>query len=256
MGESGILYGTTDAGGLGACFFYPSGCGTVFSLSPPSSPGGTWTENVLYSFNGGNDGRGPNSSVVIGTNGVLYGTTVAGGPADTGTVFSLAPPLSSGDPWKKAVIYYLAGGNLGLPPRIVLGPRGIIFGVSGGGFGHGIVFALTPPKSSGSGWIPNVLYEFMGSPDGDNPSGIVVLPGPVIYGTTSGGGTTQDGTVFSLTPPPSPGGAWTENVLASFTFGDGISPIAGVTVGHNGVLYGTANGGGAFGSGTVFSLVP
>src|SRR5579863_6298578 len=40
---SGKLYGTTSLGG-------PSGDGTVFQISPPSSPGGAWTGTLLYSF--------------------------------------------------------------------------------------------------------------------------------------------------------------------------------------------------------------
>jgi hypothetical protein len=48
IGTGGVLYGTTSAG-AGTCFPYP-GCGTVFSLAPPASPGGAWTESVLHSF--------------------------------------------------------------------------------------------------------------------------------------------------------------------------------------------------------------
>ena len=51
-GPSGhpVLYGTTNYGGTTSCYL---GCGTVFSLTPPASPGGSWTEAVLYSFQGG-----------------------------------------------------------------------------------------------------------------------------------------------------------------------------------------------------------
>jgi len=253
----GVLYGITNAGDTGPCFFFPTGCGTVFSLTPPASPGGTWTEKVLHTFLGGNDGRGPSSPVVIGTGGILYSTTRAGGGlADSGTVFSLTPPTSLSAGWTETIIYSLSGGNLGNSPRIVIGPGGEIYGTSGGGYDHGVVFSLTPPSSPGGAWVPAVLYQFLGFPDGDNPSGLVVLSGPVICGATSSGGTSDYGTVFSLKPPALPSGSWAERVLASLTFADGITPNAGVVVGHHGVLYGTANGGGAFGYGTVFSLKP
>jgi len=49
----GNLYGTTEGGGGGAC-----DCGTVFMLSPPVTRDGTWTETVLYRFQGP-DGAGP-----------------------------------------------------------------------------------------------------------------------------------------------------------------------------------------------------
>ena len=52
--RNGVLYGTTQMGGVysqspgGA----DEGCGTVYSLTPPASRGGPWTETVLWSFGG------------------------------------------------------------------------------------------------------------------------------------------------------------------------------------------------------------
>jgi hypothetical protein len=47
----GVLYGTTESGGSGACSATGAGgCGAVFSLSPPTFPGGDGNEAVLYSF--------------------------------------------------------------------------------------------------------------------------------------------------------------------------------------------------------------
>src|SRR5580700_105340 len=65
-GGHGLLYGTAALGG-------PSNSGMVFSLSPPASPGGLWTETVLYVFgtNAG-DGSFP-AGVVAGPGGTLYG---------------------------------------------------------------------------------------------------------------------------------------------------------------------------------------
>jgi len=51
------------------------------SLTPPTSPGGSWTENVLYAFTGGADGGQPNEGVVRDARGNLYGTTNVGGIA-------------------------------------------------------------------------------------------------------------------------------------------------------------------------------
>jgi len=126
----------------------------------------------------------------------------------------------------------------------------------------GTVFSLTPPSSTGGSWTEAVLYRFAGSPsDGSNPfSGVVIGSGGVLYGTTRLGGSLDNGTVFSLTPPVSPGGSWTESVLYNFTgASDGNGP-EGVVIGSGGVLYGTTSGGGNpicdFGCGTVFSLTP
>jgi hypothetical protein len=91
IGTGGVLYGTTINGGTGNCTgFGQQGCGTVFSLTPPASPGGVWTGAVLYSFTGGSDGYEPLAGVAIGYGGALYGTTCCGGTV-FGTVFKLKP---------------------------------------------------------------------------------------------------------------------------------------------------------------------
>jgi len=131
------------------------------------------------------------------------------------------------------------------------------------------VFSLTPPSSAGGAWIETVLHSFAGS-DGAGPTSIVLGRDPdghpVLYGTTSLGGASGNGTVFELTPPASAGGAWTETVLYSFkgkAAGDGYEPVSVVTGGDPGghlVLYGATVAGGTSqacgvgGCGTVFSL--
>jgi hypothetical protein len=92
----GDLYGTSLYGGKGTC---NSGCGAVFELVPPSTSGGSWSENVLYSFRGGTAGVGPQAGVTL-NKGMLYGTTASGGGGSCeailgrqgcGTVFSVTP---------------------------------------------------------------------------------------------------------------------------------------------------------------------
>jgi hypothetical protein len=68
----------------------------VFKLSPPAAGETQWTETVLYSFKGGNDGASPQAGLIADANGALYGTTVEGGAAGCfgegcGTVFKLVP---------------------------------------------------------------------------------------------------------------------------------------------------------------------
>ena len=56
--KDGVIYGTTEYGGSQVrCA--TNGCGTVFALWPPTSPGGSWTEQVLYNFAGGSDAALP-----------------------------------------------------------------------------------------------------------------------------------------------------------------------------------------------------
>lgn len=86
--------------------------------------------------------------------------------------------------------------------------------------------------------------------------GVVIGKSGVLYGTTYTEGTSNGGTVFSLTPPASTGGAWIETVLYNFTGSHGLNPT-GVAISKNGVLFGTTqNGGAPCGCGTVFALKP
>ncbi len=96
LGKNGVLYGTTGSGGAisgSPCSLVgvTTGCGTVYELTPPASPGGLWTETILHSFTGQNgDGAIP-GPLTVGPDGVLYGPTSSGGSAGHGTVFALVP---------------------------------------------------------------------------------------------------------------------------------------------------------------------
>jgi uncharacterized repeat protein (TIGR03803 family) len=107
-----------------------------------------------------------------------------------------------------------------------------------------------------------VLHSFGGPPDGVYPRSGLALGGEgILYGSTGSGGASNEGLLFSLTPPESgPGGAWTEIVLHTFPGGiDGGDPEGGVTISENGVLYGTTQDGGTgtcpSGCGSVFSFL-
>ncbi len=61
LDKVGNLYGATAAGGTGPGDY---GGGTVFELVRPAAHGGTWIENILYSFQGAPDGLAPYSGVI------------------------------------------------------------------------------------------------------------------------------------------------------------------------------------------------
>ena len=69
------------------------------------------------------------------------------------------------------------------------------------------------------------------------------------YGTTSGGGVDNYGTIFQLTP----GGTLTTLVLFDYD-SYGANPLGGLFEGADGNFYGTAESGGTNANGTVFSL--
>jgi len=87
FGPNGVLFGTCFNGGAGEGW---GGYGVVYELTPPAT-GSTWTETVLYTFKGTNDGGDPEGTLVPGGNGVYYGTTLRGGTSGLGTVFAITP---------------------------------------------------------------------------------------------------------------------------------------------------------------------
>jgi uncharacterized repeat protein (TIGR03803 family) len=101
---AGNLYGTTASGGAHQQ-------GAVYKLSFAN---GAWTEEVLYSFNGGaDDGADPESALLLEATGDLYGTTAGGGASNNGTVFKLSPDDTGG--WIETVVHAFKGTDGGLP---------------------------------------------------------------------------------------------------------------------------------------------
>jgi len=141
----GVLYGTTALGG-------DSGAGTVFRLSPPAAGETRWTETVLYSFKGGNDGSSPRAGLIADANGVLCSTTYWGGTLNGGTVFKLSPPAPGETQWTETVLYSFKGGNDGSGPLgDLIMDHGAHYGMTASGANSnscdrdcGTVFKLVP----------------------------------------------------------------------------------------------------------------
>jgi uncharacterized repeat protein (TIGR03803 family) len=189
--SAGNLYGTTVQGGS-------EQSGTVFELSPPSAPGGTWTETVIHSFcttYACKDGYYPYSKLLLDPSGRLYGTTSAGGDNTNcregcGTVFRLVPPHLQGGKWIEDVLY---------------------------------TFCTTPNR----GYCP----------DGEAPMiGLIADSSGNLYGTTAYGGEKNgqgNGVLYELSRNA---GAWTEGVLHSFQ--SDTNPVGELAFDAEGRLYG------------------
>jgi uncharacterized repeat protein (TIGR03803 family) len=245
LNVGGTLYGTTQVGGTGtAC---NDNCGTVFSLTTGGS------ESVLHSFLGATSDGAYSIAGLTSYNGLLYGTTLRGGTADSGTVFSID---TSGN---ESVVYSFQGGSSdGAQPYaglIVVGNR--LYGATNtgggtgcGGSGCGVLFKINP--STGN---ETVVHTFTG-PDGANPQGSLLDVGGLLYGTTIEGGVSVTGstygTIYSFDPSTG-----TETVLHTFgsSSSDGRHPRT-TLINVGGTLYGTTEGGGSAGNGTVFAYTP
>ena len=241
--RQGNLYGATTEGGQ-------YGWGTVFQLTPPSAPGGVWTESVLYSFQAGDDGAGPYAGLIMDQAGNLYGTTLGGGPDLDGTVFQLTP--SAGSVWTETVIHRFTGLDGEYPvSRLIFDSAGNLYGttVFGGQFSNGTIFQLTPV---GGAWTETVLYSFTGRDDGLDPeAGLILDRRGALYGTT------MAGTVFKLTPPGGGHATWSLKVLYAFGGGSdrGALSAGALLATHTAALYGTQQyGGSQANAGTVFQL--
>ncbi|HVM47819.1 MAG TPA: choice-of-anchor tandem repeat GloVer-containing protein [Candidatus Acidoferrum sp.] len=242
---NGVLYGAFDGPSPAG-----SDCGAVFELRPPATSGGEWTETTLYSFAETGDGCHPDGGPVPAPNGELYGLTLEGGAYGFGALYKLQPPASAGGAWTESVLY-----SFGIFPwgNLVAGPGGSFYVLTdgGGAYGWGALLQLRPPASGGS-WTGTQIFSF---PQGAQPSSLITGPGSTLYGTAFYYG--LPGLVYQLTPPATPGGAWTETVLYNLTIAEG-SYANSLILASNGTLYGTTYGDSAYGSGpgTVFQLTP
>lgn len=266
----GNLYGTTDMGGT-------DNGGTVFELTPPSTPGGDWAESILWSFGIGADGMHPQAGLIMDMSGNLYGTTFDGGafasPSQPGgTVFELKPPAMAGGSWTESVLWSFGNGTdgRGSDAGLIMDASGNLYGTTAGGGANpgGTVFELIAPSTMGGTWTESILWNFGNGKDGNGPqAGVIMDKSGNLYGTTRGGGSSEKGTAFELTPPATSGEIWTELVLWNFgsVAKDGISPDAGLIMDSNGHLFGTATNGGAnlnsgqpfpVPAGTAFELTP
>ncbi len=191
--DHGNLWGATFYGGYCQQFEGGSCFGTLFLLTPPSTPDGKWTEYVVHRF--GNRDQNPSSGVVIDKAGALYGITYT-------------------ETYKFLYGAFLVIGKFSdIPPNgyaptggVILDRQGNVYGTTGAGgqFGKGTVYKLTPPAYS-----QTILHSFAAGDDGWNPEAPMTLGPDALYGTTQIGGNqgcnlgfggTGCGIVFRITP--------------------------------------------------------
>jgi uncharacterized repeat protein (TIGR03803 family) len=263
LGNDGNFYGTAVRNDKNAPLCQAVGgnvCGTIFMIAPSGAL------TTLYRFSGQADGAGPVPTLTLGSDGNFYGTTYAGGTITAattacqygcGTVFQMTPSGAL------TTLYSFSGPDGLNPSGLTLGSDGNFYGTTGRGgsslgssacsLGCGTVFQLTPSATL------TTLYNFSG-PDGQYPYFAALTPGGDgnFYGTTEGGGSgcPSCGTVFQITP------SGTITTFHNFSGPDGADPVAALTLGGDGNLYGTTQAGGPSwtgpntGLGTLFNITP
>jgi uncharacterized repeat protein (TIGR03803 family) len=253
------LYGTTHNGGS-------FGVGTIFAVN---TDGRGFTNLHSFAATPGSypytnsDGAYPYAGLVLLGN-TLYGTAFYGGSSGQGTVFAINTDgtgfTNLHDFTALSVPYSGTNSDGANPVGGLCLWNNILYGTATGGgpLGNGVVFAL---KTDGTGFTN--LYSFTATSgshdtnsDGSDPSGGLVLSGSRLYGTTFGGGTWGNGTVFGVNTD---GTGFT--VLHTFSAfypntyfynSDGAWPNDTLVLSGN-TLYGTASSGGGF-EGTVFAV--
>jgi hypothetical protein len=238
--SGGNLYGTTELGGV-------DDDGSAFELSPSSNG---WTETVVYSFTEGNDGGIPQGSIVLDDAGNLYGTTPEGGSDGySGTAFELSP-AAPGQPWTETTLADIGTNGNGL----VRGKDGNLYGsTSGISFDPpGTVFQLT---LSGGVWTKNVIYTFVQTGGTSYPGPINIDANLNIYLPAF---LSRCGDLYKLSAMP--GNTWKPSLLYAFPSqgAGGCDPVAALTIGKWGALYGTTSRGGPlqYFDGVVFGVAP
>ena len=266
MDAAGNLYGTTAQGGA-------YNRGAVFELTPN---GGSWTEQVLYSFcrrSGCPDGGNP-GVFFMDVAGNLYGSAYDAENRH-GIAFELMPN-SDRSKWKLNTLHtFCKNGDCsegtgfsgftfeGARTGALYDGASPLYGTTseGGANGGGTAFRLAPVTGT-TKWRLKTLYDFCApncSTDAWEPGGLLDVGGGKFYGVSVYGGSGLDwGSIFSFVPRHRK-----EAVLYNFCTGgcgNGANPSS-LTIDSQGVLWGAAAGGGnsnpeGGSGGVLFKYVP
>jgi uncharacterized repeat protein (TIGR03803 family) len=234
---NGVLYGTSVSGGG------MNGFGTIFKVTTNGAfkPLYTLTE---VAANGG----APYAGLIMAGNSLLYGVACAGGSNGYGSIFKITTNGAFTELFGFNALRGAALTNLtGAYPvaALVPGANGNYYGTAqaGGANGFGSIFEITTNGAF------TLLHYFTNGPGGAYPGALFQSANGLIYGTATNGGASGDGVIFKMTP------AGQVTPMYSFTNGvDGAFPGPALAQGGNGILYGTASGGGSNGSGVIYQI--
>ncbi len=251
---SGLHEGTSPFGGLALAGgqLYGVTRQTVFRTDPSSG-----ATTILYTFGEGPLGlSNPTSGLTAAADGLLYGTTSSGPGAfpnlGLGALYRLNPATG-------VVSVAHAFTDINAPDgRLLLGPDNRLYGsaMSGPGLpgiGVGGIYRFDPATDG-----YDVLHPLPQSSSVIAPGPLVMTPDGSLYGVTLGEAMNivpaLVSTLFRLRPN---GGSYIYEVLRTFDFATtGVSSRAELVRGVDGLIYGYAKQGGAVGAGTLYRFDP
>ncbi|MGM9490194.1 choice-of-anchor tandem repeat GloVer-containing protein [Ideonella sp. YS5] len=226
FGTNGMLYGIHAAGG-------EQGLGTLYRWSPEDGSFAV-VQNFAYSDSGPS---APESGLVMGHDGMLWGTSSFGGAEFRGTIYTM-------DPYEQVEMRceFLADSNLFSPQgSLVEGKPGVFYGTT-----RASVFRF----NAGTGKLKE-LHRFNNDTDGSGcESALVFGPDGRLWGTNPFGGAGNKGTLFRMNTD----GSGFEVVKALDHPWDGSGPGGSLLLASDGHFYGITSGGGAFSRGVAYRL--
>jgi len=251
VASGGHFWGVTGIGGSGSC---SGGCGYLFRLDRPATPGGTWTKTDVFNFPAVDYKCGITTADAHGN---LYGAYSSTTDRPNGYVCELT--LTSPNVFTTLNLYEFAGVARGSKVGDGANPFGVTFDSHGnlwgatvfggycqriqGGSWYGTIFELTPPAPPSIEWKETVAYRFHRK-DLNAVSGVAIDSQGAVYGVT-------DIETYKFL-----NGNF--SVIANFSNypPSGYAPSGGVVVDCAGNVYGTTAAGGQNGYGTVYQLTP
>jgi uncharacterized repeat protein (TIGR03803 family) len=213
------------------------GYGAIFSMNADG------TEYIKRHDFDSISGMRPYGSLIQASDRKFYGMTSKGGTGDGGVIFSFDQYSGT-----YSRLYDFSPAMGASPQRdLMQAANGLLYGMTnkGGTNDLGVVFSFDPVSLTYT-----KLLDFTG-PNGASPYGSLLQASDgMLYGMTSAGGTSDNGTMFRLDPA---GSNYTK--LVDFNGLNGRSPYGSLMQASNGLLYGMTQHGGSNYPGTDFGLL-
>ncbi|MBK7753099.1 MAG: hypothetical protein IPI41_11015 [Flavobacteriales bacterium] len=236
---SGRLYGTCSAGGA-------NGFGTIFDFNITT---GLISKRHDFVNAGANlNGRAPRGGLVEASNGRLYGTTQIGGATNQGTIFELLVNAGGTTTFTKKIDLTLAGGARPYA-GLFRASSNLLYGTTtqGGSNSDGVIFSYNVGTNAYTDLVDLV------NATGSAPYSELAQNGAggLLYGTTSAGGATDQGVIFSYNIATD-----TYTAVVDLNPAIGYRPLGRLRRASNGLFYGLTNFGGLTSAGVLFSFNP